>query len=98
MGAKRSSPVSSAMYILQWQADFTEEAGEVWEVRWFHNKVWQTPRSMAEVVLTTHRCGDDVKSLSCYVDAQRIAFDKILKKYKVCAGNRGTILHEAVVY
>jgi len=30
-----------------------------------------------------HRCGDDLESLQRFVDAQRMAFHKILKKYKV---------------
>ncbi|PVH68061.1 hypothetical protein DL98DRAFT_442096 [Cadophora sp. DSE1049] len=34
------------------------------------------------------KCGDDVKTLSCYVDAQRIAFHKILKKYKKWTGSQ----------
>jgi hypothetical protein len=56
-----------------------------------YNKVWQTLRSVPKTLLTAYRCCDDVKSLSCYIDAQRIAFHKILKKYKVCAGTRGTM-------
>jgi hypothetical protein len=34
--------------------------------------------------LTIHRCGDDAKALEQFVDAQKTAFRKILKKYQVC--------------
>lgn len=33
--------------------------------------------------LTCCRCGDDARSLQQFIEAQRMAFHKILKKYKV---------------
>ncbi|KAH7348284.1 hypothetical protein BKA65DRAFT_500311 [Rhexocercosporidium sp. MPI-PUGE-AT-0058] len=34
------------------------------------------------------KCGEDAKTLSCYVDSQRIAFHKILEKYKKWTGSQ----------
>lgn len=39
---------------------------------------------IVEAALTNCRCGDDLKLLNRFVEAQRMAFHKILKKYKVC--------------
>lgn len=37
------------------------------------------------------RCGEDVRALQRFTAAQRIAFHKILKKYKVCSGRFSTV-------
>jgi len=41
--------------------------------------------------LTWFRCGDEIRSLQRFTDAQRVAFHKILKKYKVGRNSRGTL-------
>ena len=45
------------------------------------------------------RCGEDIKSLQRFVDAQRMAFHKILKKYKVRVAFEllGTIKHNKML-
>lgn len=41
-------------------------------------------RRLAKYALQVDECGDDIKALSRFVNAQVIAFRKILKKYRVC--------------
>jgi hypothetical protein len=43
--------------------------------------------------LTFCRCGDEIRALQRFVDAQRTAFHKILKKYKVRRGIRETCMY-----
>jgi hypothetical protein len=44
----------------------------------------RTTFPMWSVVLTSSRCGEDIRSLQRFVNAQCTAFRKILKKYSVC--------------
>jgi hypothetical protein len=44
-------------------------------------------RSSRELVLNHCSCGEDIENLERFVDAQRTAFRKILKKYKVGTGS-----------
>ena len=44
--------------------------------------------SGADIILRPSSCGEDIKNLERFVGAQRIAFQKILKKYKVSNGLR----------
>jgi hypothetical protein len=42
------------------------------------------PKLQLGNVVDLFRCGEEIRSLQRFTDAQRMAFHKILKKYKVC--------------
>lgn len=46
-----------------------------------------SPKKYAKLDLDIERCGDEIRSLQRFTDAQRMAFHKILKKYKKWTGS-----------
>src|ERR1700684_852399 len=45
---------------------------------------WVEPEKPQGHLADLFRCGEEIRSLQRFTDAQRMAFHKILKKYKVC--------------